>query len=516
MAERATRLSGLLPGAPDAEVTGVRLDSRAVRPGELYAALPGQHTHGARFAAEALARGAAAVLTDAAGRELIEGDLIGGDPAGGVPVGGGVPVIVVDDARAALAEVAAAVHGHPAAAMRMFGITGTNGKTSTVFLLEAALAALGERVGTLGTIGFRVGGVPIDRSRSTITTPEAPDLQELLAQLRDAGATSVAMEVSSHALALRRVGGIVFDVAAFTHLGRDHLDFHGDLESYFTAKTELFLGGRARACVVNVDGDWGRRLAGLIRAEGTPLLTTGAAPDADFRLLEASQDAGHRTRVRVATPDGPLDFTVGMPGSFNVANAITAAAMLSAAGLDAAAAVHAFAGAAVPGRMQRVDLGPGAPYALVDFAHTPEAVTAALGALPAPRIAVLGAGGDRDPSKRGPMGAAAAANAELVVVTDDNPRSERPAAIRAAVLAGAEVAAAEASGSTAAEVLDGGDRRSAIALALRRATPASWVAVLGKGHETGQEVAGVITPFDDVAVLREEWQRLSGGNHDGA
>ena len=506
MAERAPRLSGLLPGLGDAVVTGISLDSRAVGPGELYAALPGQHTHGARFAGEAVRRGAAGVLTDAAGRDLIGGDLIGGDPNAA-----GVPVIVVDDPRATLAEVAAAVHGHPARAMRMFGITGTNGKTSTVFLLEAALAALGERVGTLGTIGFRLAGEAIPRSRSTVTTPEAPDLQELLAQLRDAGASSVAMEVSSHALALRRVGGIVFDVAAFTHLGRDHLDFHGDLESYFAAKAELFLGGRARACVVNTDGDWGRRLAAMIRAEGTPLLTTGSGPDADFRLVSARPDAAGRTAVALETPDGPLAFVVGMPGGFNVANAITAAAMVRAAGLDAAAAVAAFATASVPGRMQRVDLGPGAPGVVVDFAHTPEAVAAALAALPAPRIAVLGAGGDRDATKRGPMGAAAVANAELVVVTDDNPRSEDPATIRAAIRAGAERASAGT-----VEVLDGGDRRSAIALALRRAQPASWVAVLGKGHETGQEVAGVISPFDDVAVLREEWQRFVGGNHESA
>ncbi|MFT4227556.1 Mur ligase family protein, partial [Micropruina sp.] len=454
----------------------------------------GQRTHGARFAAEAVRRGAVAVLTDAAGAEL---------------VGASVPVVVVDDPRATLAEVAAAVHGHPARAMRMFGITGTNGKTSTLFLLEAALTALGERVGTVGTIGFRLAGAAIDRSRSTITTPESPDLQELLAQLRDAGASSVAMEVSSHALALRRVGGMVFDVAGFTQLGRDHLDFHGDMESYFATKTELFLDGRARACVVNVDGDWGRRLADLIRAQGTPLFTTGRADEADFRLLSAEPDVAGRAAVRIASPAGTLDFSVGMPGAFNVANAITAAAMVHAAGLDVAAAVPAFATAAVPGRMQRVELGPGAPSVVVDFAHTPEAVAAALAALPAPRIAVLGAGGDRDPSKRGPMGAAAAANAELVVVTDDNPRSEDPATIRAAVRAGAERA-------EAAEVVDGGDRRAAIGLALRRSAGRGWVAVLGKGHETGQDVAGVISPFDDVAVLREEWQRLVGESSEGA
>lgn len=254
LAAAPVRLSGLLPGAGELSVTGVSLDSRRVGPGELYAALPGQHTHGARFAADAAARGALAVLTDAEGQALV-GDLL--------------PVIVVDDPRLALAEVAAVVHGRPAEAMRTFGITGTNGKTSTMFLLEAALAALGERVGTLGTIGFRLAGRQLPRSRSTVTTPEAPDLQQLLAELRTAGCTSVAMEVSSHALALHRVAGITFDVAGFTQFGRDHLDFHHTLQNYFEAKSRLFLDGRARACVVSIDDEWGRRLAGLIRADGT-------------------------------------------------------------------------------------------------------------------------------------------------------------------------------------------------------------------------------------------------------
>ncbi len=495
MAEHPVRLSGLLPGAGDVAVTGVSLDSRRVRPGDLYAALPGQFTHGARYAAQAAGHGAAAVLTDAAGAAMIEVDL---------------PVIVVPDPRAAMAEVAAAVSGHPAAAMRMFGITGTNGKTSTLYLLEAALVALGETVGTLGTIGFRVAGRQLARSRSTVTTPESPDLQQLLAELRDEAVTSVAMEVSSHALALQRVAGITFDVAAFTHLGRDHLDFHGTLENYFEAKTRLFLHGRARACVVNIDGSWGRRLLELVRAAGTPVLTTGESADADVRLLATETDDEQRSVVTAATPAGELSFTVGLAGAFNVQNAITAAAMVQAAGLDLGRAVAGFATASVPGRMQRVQLGPGAPRVIVDFAHTPEAVTAALAALPAPRIVVLGAGGDRDPSKREPMGAAAASNAELVVVTDDNPRSEVPERIRERVLAGARSVAA------GAEALDGGDRRAAIALALRRAGPDTWVAVLGKGHETGQDIAGVISPFDDVAVIGEEWRRLATEGETGA
>ena len=494
MAAAPIRLSELLPGAGDLAVTGVSLDSRRVRPGDLYAALPGQHTHGARFAGQAAELGAVAVLTDAEGATLAAGRL---------------PVIVVGDPRAALAEVAAAVHGHPARTMRMFGITGTNGKTSTMYLLEAALVALGETVGTLGTIGFRVAGRQLARTRSTVTTPESPDLQQLLAELRDDGVTSVAMEVSSHALALHRVAGIAFDVAAFTHLGRDHLDFHGTMENYFEAKARLFLEGRSRSCVVNIDGEWGRRLAGLIRAEGTPLLTTGESADADVRLLATESDDEGRSVVTVAGPAGDLGFTVGLPGAFNVQNAITAAAMVQAAGLDLGRAVEGFAAAAVPGRMQRVPLGPGAPRVIVDFAHTPEAVAAALAALPPPRIAVLGAGGDRDPSKREPMGAAAASNAELVVVTDDNPRSEVPERIRSRVLAGARAAGS-------AEVVDGGDRRSAIALALSRATADSWVAVLGKGHESGQDIGGVTSPFDDVAVVGEEWRRLATEGESGA
>ncbi|MBK8447847.1 MAG: UDP-N-acetylmuramoyl-L-alanyl-D-glutamate--2,6-diaminopimelate ligase [Micropruina sp.] len=494
MADISVRLAGLLPGAGDLAVTGVSLDSRRVRPGELYAALPGQHTHGARFARDAAARGAVAVLTDAEGRALA-GDLL--------------PVIVVDDPRVALAEVAAAVHGRPASTMRMFGITGTNGKTSTMFLLEAALDALGERVGTLGTIGFRVAGRQLARSRSTITTPEAPDLQALLAELRDARCSSVAMEVSSHALALHRVAGITFDVAGFTQFGRDHLEFHHTLQNYFEAKSRLFLDGRARACVVNTDDEWGRRLAALIRAQGTPLLTTGGAADADVRLVGFSTDAEQRSLVTAATPAGELRFALGILGDFNVRNALTALAMVHAAGLDVARAATGLADAFVPGRMQRVRLGDGAPRVLVDFAHTPEAVTAALAGLPRPRIVVLGAGGDRDPGKREPMGAAAAAHAELVIVTDDNPRSEPPQSIRDRVLAGARA-------QGGAEVLDGGDRRSALALALRRATPDTWVAVLGKGHESGQEIAGVISPFDDVAVVRQEWQGVRGGSNDGA
>ena len=477
-------LAHLLPGASGV-LTGVAFDSRSVAPGDLYVGLPGARAHGASFAAQAAAAGALAVLTDAAGAALAE-------PAG-------LPVLVVDDPRAAMAPLAADVYGRPGEALDLFAVTGTNGKTSTVFLLEAALAALGRTVATIGTIGFRVAGRPLEVARTTVTTPEAPDLQALLAVLRERGADTVAMEVSSHALALHRADALTFDAAGFTMLGQDHLEFHHTLEEYFAAKARLFVDGRTRAAVVNTDDPWGRRLAALARADGTRVVTT-LADDADLRVVAAEPLADGGSRVRLAHPGGETVFDLSMLGDFNVANAVTALGLVHAAGLDVDAAAAGLAAAQVPGRMQRVDLGPDAPHAVVDFAHTPQAVAAALAALPRTgrRIAVLGAGGDRDPSKRGPMGRAAAEAADLVVVTDDNPRSEEPAAIRAAVLAGAR----EAGG---AEVVDGGDRRAAIARALRLARPADWVAVLGKGHETGQDVAGVISPFDDVAVIRETW-----------
>lgn len=491
-------LGDVLAVDSDVRVSGVTLDSRRVAAGDLYVGLPGQLTHGARFAAAAVEAGAAAVLTD------VEGETIAGDV--------GVPVVVVANPRADLALVAAALFGHPGDAMMMFGVTGTTGKTSTTYLLEAGLTAAGLVTGAIGTIGFRVAGEELKVSRSTITTPEAPDLQRLLDVMRRRGAGAIAMEVSSHALALHRVDGIRFEVAGFTNLGRDHLDFHRDMESYFRAKQRLFLDGRARHAVVNVDDPWGRRLAESITTDGGAVLhTTGSCPEADYRVVARVGAPDGHTRVRIATPTGEHGFVLSLLGEFNVTNALTAAAMLDAAGIDLATALPGFEAAAVPGRMQRVPLGDRAPGVVVDFAHTPESVAAALAALPGGRItAVLGCGGDRDAAKREPMGQAAARAAQVVVVTDDNPRSEDPAAIRQAVLAGARHAAA----TSGATVVDGGDRRSAIRAALAQAGPGEWVAILGKGHEHGQEIAGVVNPFDDVAVAVEEWRVVEQGADD--
>ncbi|WP_229117157.1 UDP-N-acetylmuramoyl-L-alanyl-D-glutamate--2,6-diaminopimelate ligase [Enemella dayhoffiae] len=495
-------LARLLPGDPDVpadlRIGGLTLDSRIVAPGDLYLALSGARAHGADFAADAVRAGAVAVLTDAEGARRAE-----------VPAG--VPVLVVDDPRALMGGLAAGVYGHPAEALRCFAVTGTNGKTTTSYLLAAALRELGLSVGTIGTIGFRVDDEPLVGPRTTVTTPESVDLHGLLGLMKERGAAAVAMEASSHALALGRTDGVRFDVAGFTNLGRDHLDFHQTMENYFEAKASLFTPGRCRAAVVVVDDEWGVRLAARIAEGGeVPLRTVSWAteqlagrPAADYRVTSVEQG-----RIRVATPRGEWSFDSALPGDFNVRNAVLALAMLEAAGLDARAAAAAFATLSVPGRMQPVALGPGAPEAYVDFAHTPQAIQAALTAFATARragrrvVAVLGCGGDRDASKRRPMGAAAARGADLVVITDDNPRTEDPAAIRAEALAGAREAAA-------AEVVDGGDRRSAIRQALRLAGPDGIVVVLGKGHEQGQEVAGVLTPFDDATVLAAQWRDLS-------
>ncbi|HWJ52938.1 MAG TPA: UDP-N-acetylmuramoyl-L-alanyl-D-glutamate--2,6-diaminopimelate ligase [Propionibacteriaceae bacterium] len=486
------RLTDLFPQAGPALVSGITHDSRLVRPGDLYVALPGRRHHGAEFAAQATADGAPAVLTDAAGARLV-GPLE-------------VPLVVVADPRREMAGAAAAIFGRPAEDMTMYAVTGTNGKTTTTFLLDAALRAAGFHTGMVGTIGFFLDGRPLEATRTTVTTPESTELQALLGYLREQGTQAVAMEVSSHALALGRVDAIPFAVAAFTNLGRDHLDFHGDEEAYFAAKASLFTPDRSRHAVVNIDDPRGRLLADRLAAAGRPELTTiSLTGPADCEALTCDLRDDGRTGVRARLRDRTVEFTLSLPGEFNVRNAVTALAMVAASGGDLDAAARGLADASVPGRMQRVDLGPQGPVVYVDFAHTPQAVAAALQAVGPQRrrIAVLGCGGDRDPEKRRPMGAAAANHADLVLVTDDNPRSEDPAAIRAEVLAGAR--AAMSAGGRASEVLDAGDRRSAIRQALSRARPGEVIAILGKGHELGQEVAGEVFPFSDAEVAAAEW-----------
>ncbi len=494
------------PG-PDVRVTGVTLDSRAVQPGDLYAALPGARVHGAAFGADVLARGAVAVLTDAEGASLL------------ARAGVAVPAVVVPQPRAVLGSVAALVHGSPAEHLRMVGITGTNGKTTTAYLIDSAWRALGHVTGLVGTVETRVAD---ERVKSVRTTPESPDLHALLAVMRERGVDTCTMEVSSHALELHRVDPVVYDVAAFTNLSQDHLDFHGTMEQYYAAKASLFTPQRARRGVVCVDDAWGRRLA----AEATvPVVTVTSRPDvvADWRVEPTVGGGG---RFDLVAGSRRLPLRSALPGDFNQVNTAVAALVLAVSGVaddDIVRAVHAEPH--VPGRMERVAVdaveGDGAPLAVVDFAHTADAVSAALGALrretTGALIAVLGAGGDRDPGKRQAMGAAAATGADVVVVTDDNPRSEDPAAIRAEVLAGARsvLAARTTSGAdtTATDLREVGGRAAAIRAAVALAGPGDTVAVLGKGHETGQEVDGTVHPFDDRDELRAALSERSRHHH---
>lgn len=470
-------------------IRGITLDSRTVRPGDLYVALPGTHTHGARFAAAAIKAGAVAVLTDHAGQEFMP-DVT-------------VPVAISADPRRDMADVAARLFAHPTAQLMTYGITGTNGKTTTVAIVEAALRAAGKAVGTIGTMGFRLNGNELGGARTTVTTPESVDLQALFAVFAEAGAEQVAMEVSSHALALHRVAHVQFDVVGFTNLGRDHLDFHGTVEEYFAAKAELFTTRFTDRAVVTIDDEAGQRLVSLAQKAGVTVLTastqdTGADYYAQAHPL---RDGGWDLQVR--TPTGSYPARLALPGRHNVANAVLAAGLLEVAGENLSACLPGFASVQVPGRMQRVSLPESAPAVYVDFAHTPQAVAATLEAFTEREgrlIAVLGCGGDRDMAKREPMGRAAAELADVVVVTDDNPRTESPAAIRQQVLAGAQ--------QGRAEVHDGGSRGTAIRQALRLAQPADIVAILGKGHEQGQEINGEIVPFDDVTEVTTAWQEL--------
>jgi UDP-N-acetylmuramoyl-L-alanyl-D-glutamate--2,6-diaminopimelate ligase len=470
---------------PDVGVAGVTLDSRAVQPGDLYAALPGARVHGAAFAADVLERGAVAVLTDPDGAALL------------TRAGVAIPAVVVPQPRAVLGSVAALVHGHPSEHLRMIGITGTNGKTTTAYLVDSAWRALGHVTGLVGTVETRVAD---ERVKSVRTTPESPDLHALLAVMRERGVDTCTMEVSSHALELHRVDPVVYDIAAFTNLSQDHLDFHGTMERYFAAKASLFTPRRSRYGIVCVDDEWGRRLAA---GATVPVDTVTSRPDvrADWRVEPRGGADGRFDLVR-----GPrrLSLRSALPGDFNQLNTAVAALVLAAGGVADHDIVRAISAEPhVPGRMERVVVeAPDAPLAVVDFAHTADAVSAALGALrrqtTGSLIVVLGAGGDRDPGKRRAMGAAAATCADVVVVTDDNPRSEDPATIRAEVLAGAR----SATSGSATDLHEVAGRAAAIRTAVALAGPGDTVAVLGKGHETGQEVHGTVHPFDDRAELR--------------
>ena len=483
---------------PDLRVTGVTLRAQDVRPGDLFAALTGSATHGARYAGEAIERGAVAVLTDAAGVTEMA-DLAG---SGAEFPTSTVPVLVHPAPRSVLGGLAATVYGNPSDRMTVVGITGTSGKTTTTYMVESGLRAGGRTAGLIGTIGIRIDGADIP---SALTTPEAPALQALLATMAERGVDTVVMEVSSHALTLGRVDGTRVAVGGFTNLSRDHLDFHPTMADYFDAKALLFdldSSLRARTVVVCVDDDAGRTMAAragdaiTVSAEGRP---------AHWRAMDLVPMGAGGQEFTVVGPDG-VQHRVGirLPGDYNVANCLVALAILDAVGVSPDQAARGIRETRVPGRLEEIDCGQGF-LALVDYAHKPGALRAVLTTLLQPdrRLAVVfGAGGERDPGKRAPMGEIAAELADLVVVTDDNPRGEDPAAIRREILAGA------AEGGGGAQVVEIDDRRAAIGYAVRWAGPGDVVLVAGKGHETGQRGASETRPFDDRVELARALEAL--------
>lgn len=479
--------------AGDVTFTSIGLDSQSLEDGALFAALPGTRVHGATFAEGSAA---SAVLTDEAGAEI----LLAHEEQR--------PVLVVENVRAILGLVAARIFGNPTEKLTVIGVTGTSGKTTVTYMLEAGLSAAGCAVGLIGTTGTRINGEDVPTS---LTTPEAPKLQELFARMVDEGVTHVVMEVSSHALVLGRVQGTDFDVAGFTNLSQDHLDFHSSMEEYFEAKAMLFDPASplaARSKVVCVDDEWGRRMAALDGATVTVGTKAEHSPDRLAALVRTYPDGSQKVAV------GETTLTVPMPGAFNVANAALALTLADTAGALAEGLTERFAEgierAAVPGRMQRIDEGQEF-IAVVDYAHKPAAVAAVLDTLREQvdgRIGVvIGAGGDRDTEKRPLMGSEAAQRADLVIVTDDNPRSEDPDEIRAAVLAGTQ--------GHPAQVREIGSRSEAIDEIVAWAQPGDAVAIVGKGHEVGQIVGDVTHHFDDREELsRALKERLGGGKEE--
>ena len=494
---RASGLEAEVSGDASVEVISLAYDSRAIEPGSLFFCVPGDQSDGHDFAAAAVEAGAVGLVCER-------------------PLDLGVSEVVVADARAAMAPLAARFNGDPTSELRMVGITGTNGKTTTAFLVRHLLESAGEQCGLLGTVERVVGG---ERHEVERTTPEAIDLQASFAEMLAAGDRACVMEVSSHALVLHRADAIHFAAKAFTNLSQDHLDFHGDMERYFEAKRLLFTveGGAPEfvieggVSVVNVDDEYGRRLAEDL-GEGPELVTySTAGADADLTARGVTYDARSSSFVLLG-PDGlECDVRTPLPGHFNVENALCSLGVALALDLDLKAAAEALADAPqVPGRFESVDAGQ-VFAVIVDYAHTPDSVQ---GVLEAARritggrlLCVLGCGGDRDRDKRPLMGRAAASAADLTVITSDNPRSEEPEAIIDEMLVGAREVESEAH-----EVVVEVDRRAAIRSALQAAAPGDTVVIAGKGHEQGQEFAGgEKLPFDDREVAREEVVALGGG-----
>jgi UDP-N-acetylmuramoyl-L-alanyl-D-glutamate--2,6-diaminopimelate ligase len=485
------------PGDDAVSLSGIAYDSRRVVPGGLFVAVRGERFDGREFLGAAVASGAAAVALDADGA----------DAFAALPV----PRLLVPDARAALAPLACRFFGDPTRYLHLTGVTGTNGKTTTTRLIDAIARAAGETTGVIGTLGATIAGIDLPGER---TTPEAPDLQALFDRMRGERVASAAMEVASHALALGRTDGCAFDVAAFTNLTQDHLDFHGNMDAYRDAKARLFTdyadaaraAGKTPTAVLNADDPAGRHYGALGRAGRVLFYSARGAANADV-TLSGLRLAVDRITFTAHTPAGDVPVELGFGGSFNVENALAAIGCGVARGFSADTIARGLAACPpVPGRFQPVRAGQ--PFAvLVDYAHTPDGLENVLRSArpltPGRLIVVFGCGGNRDRTKRPLMGRLARQLADVAVVTSDNPRREEPEAILDEILAGMTAAAATGDGAAAA-VHREADRRAAIGLAVGLAGPDDTVVIAGKGHENYQIVGDATFPFDDAVVACEE------------
>ena len=477
LSELANLVSGTCSG--EETIFGITHDSRSVQPGDLYVALLGANSHGIDFIDEALANGAVAVASDSHGAQIA--------------LQKEISVIELPSARQDMARLAAKIYGNPETKLVLTGVTGTNGKTTTTHMLRSIFLDAGKRVGVIGTLGTYLDEEHLPGAR---TTPESTDLFATLALMVEKGITHVFMEVSSHALELHRVAGLCFDVSIFTNLTQDHLDFHGSMENYFKAKARLFESKFSKQAVICTDDAWGQRLA----TESTiPIISVGKT--GQWKTSNAISSATGLTSQTIEV-DGveTLKIEVNMLGAYNATNAACALIASELLGLPMKSSLESLKQVrAIPGRMEQVSIA-SAGTVIVDYAHTPDAVSTVLNVVkdanPKRLITVIGCGGDRDSSKRPVMGKVSAQLSDIVIITDDNPRSEDPAEIRHAILAG--------TGDGKAQILEVADRREAISKALSLASTGDVVAILGKGHETGQEIAGEVFPFDDRDVARQE------------
>lgn len=477
LGELALLVGGVVRGDPATRVGDATHDSRQVIAGGLFIAIRGASSDGHQFCDQAAALGASAVMVE----EEVAVDL---------------PQLIVSNTRRAMPMVARVIHGDPSRKLALVGVTGTNGKTTTAFLIEAIAKTAGMRTGLIGTVFTRAGDDLIPNQR---TTPESTDLQRILSTMVARGVEVVAAEVSSHAVSLGRIDGVWFGAAAFTNLSQDHLDFHGDMESYFTAKAGLFEPERVERAVINVEDPYGERLAAMVEV---PIIKVGEGGDLIGRTLSMGQ---RWLDVELRFPSGwSSSFTLPLGGFFNLSNALVAAGCALSIGIEEGAIVEGLRHAPqIPGRFEIVS-GDDPITIVVDYAHTPAGIEAVIGAARLQAsgrvIVVIGAGGDRDRSKRPAMGLASTA-ADQVVVTSDNPRSEDPDAIIGDMIRGIP-------GSMFPIVEP--DRATAIRIAIDAARPGDMVMVLGKGHERGQEVGGRVVPFDDREVARAMLAEMRG------